>query len=145
MITRDQIKLIWVLARQLGMESDELHDVVSGVTGKNSIRVLSVADATDVIEVLVRAGGRIRKKRKIAPILPSNVVEIVTRKQSRLIKHLERRLGWQDNPQRLKGFTKRIIKREGVRTKQEAIKVIEGLKSMARRARRKDIANDKSA
>ena len=145
MITRDQIKLIWVLARQLGMESDELHDVVSAVTGKNSIRVLSVADATDVIEVLVRAGGRIRKKRKIAPILPSNVVEIVTRKQSRLIKHLERRLGWQDNPQRLKGFTKRIIKREGVRTKQEAIKVIEGLKSMARRARRKDIANDKSA
>jgi phage gp16-like protein len=86
MITRDQIKLIWVLARQLGMESDELHDVVSGVTGKNSIRVLSVADATDVIEVLVRAGGRIRKKRKIAPILPSNVVEIVTRKQSRLIR-----------------------------------------------------------
>ena len=145
MITRDQIKLIWVLARQLGMESDELHDVVSAVTGKNSIRILSVADATDVIEVLVRAGGRIRKKRKIAPILPSNVVEIVTRKQSRLIKHLERRLGWQDNPQRLKGFTKRIIKREGVRTKQEAIKVIEGLKSMARRARRKDIANDKSA
>ena len=145
MITRDQTKLIWVLARQLGMESDELHDVVSGVTGKNSIRALSVSDATDVIEVLVRAGGRVRKRRKPRPIMPPNVVEIVTRKQTRLIRHLESKLGWQDNPQRLKGFTKRIIKREGVRTKQEAIKVIEGLKSMARRARRKDIANDKSA
>ncbi len=43
MITRDQIKLIWVLARQLGMESNELHDVVSAVTGKDSIKALSAA------------------------------------------------------------------------------------------------------
>ena len=145
MITRDQIKLIWVLARQLGMESNELHDVVSAVTGKDSIKALSVAEGTDIIEVLIRAGGRVKKKRKLRPDLPPNVVELVTRKQTRLIKQLEKRLGWQDNPERLKGFTRRIIKREGVRTKQEAIKVTEGLKSMARRAREKDIADDKSA
>jgi hypothetical protein len=145
MITRDQIKLIWVLARQLGMESNELHDVVSAVTGKDSIKALSVAEGTDIIEVLIRAGGRVKKKRKPRPSLPPNVVELVTRKQTRLIKVLEKRLGWQDNPERLKGFTRRIIKREGVRTKKEAIKVIEGLKSMARRTRKKDIADDKSA
>jgi hypothetical protein len=73
------------------------------------------------------------------------VVELVTRKQTRLIKHLEKRLGWHDNPERLKGFTRRIIKREGVRTKQEAIKVTEGLKSMARRAREKGFTDGKSA
>jgi len=145
MITRDQIKLIWVLAHQLGMESNELHDVVSAVTGKDSIKALSVAEGTDIIEVLIRAGGRVKKKSKPRPDLPPNVVELVTRRQTRLIKVLERRLGWQDNPERLKGFTRRIIKREGVRTKQEAMKVIEGLKSMARRARKKDIADDKSA
>ena len=145
MITRDQIKLIWVLARQIGMESNELYDVVSAVTGKDSIKALSVTDGTDIIEVLVRAGGRVKKKRKPRPDLPPNVVELVTRKQTRLIKHLEKKLGWQDNPERLKGFIRRIIKREGVRTKQEAMKVIEGLKSMARRARKKDIADDKSA
>jgi len=145
MITRDQIKLIWVLARQLGMESNELHDVVSAVTGKDSIKALLVAEGTDIIEVLIRAGGRVKKKRKPRPDLPPNVVELVTRKQTRLIKLLERRLGWHDNPERLKGFTRRVIKREGVRNKQEAMKVIEGLKNMARRAREKDIADDKSA
>jgi hypothetical protein len=145
MITRDQIKLIWVLARQLGIESNELHDVVSAVTGKDSIKALSVAEGTDIIEVLIRAGGRVKKKRKPRPDLPPNVVELVTRRQTRLIKHLERRLGWHDNPERLKGFTRRIIKREGVRTKQEAMKVIEGLKNMARRARKKGIADGKFA
>jgi hypothetical protein len=145
MITRDQIKLIWVLARQLGMESNELHDVVSAVTGKDSIKALLVAEGTDIIEVLIRAGGRVKKKRKPRPDLPPNVVELVTRRQTRLIKHLERRLGWHDNPERLKGFTRRIIKREGVRTKQEAMKVIEGLKNMARRARKKGIADGKFA
>jgi phage gp16-like protein len=141
MITRDQIKLIWVLARQLGMESDELHEMVSVVTGKDSIKSLSVTEGAEVIEVLVRAGGRVKKKRKPRLALPPNVVELVTHKQTRLIKRLEKRLGWQDNPQRLKGFTKRIIKREGIRTKQEAIKVIEGLKSMARRESKKDVVN----
>jgi hypothetical protein len=145
MITRDQIKLIWVLARQLGMESNELHDVVSAVTGKDSIKALLVAEGTDIIEVLIRAGGRVKKKRKPRPDLPPNVVELVTRRQTRLIKLLERRLGWHDNPERLKGFTRRIIKREGVRTKQEAMKVIEGLKNMARRARKKGIADGKFA
>ncbi|MBW1770281.1 MAG: DUF1018 domain-containing protein [Deltaproteobacteria bacterium] len=145
MITRDQIKLIWVLAHQLGMESNELHDVVSAVTGKDSIKALSVAEGTDIIEVLIRAGGRVKKKRKPRPDLPLNVVELVTRRQTRLIKHLEKRLGWKDNTERLKGFTRRVIKREGVRTKQEAMKVIEGLKSMARRARKKGIADGKSA
>jgi hypothetical protein len=136
MITRDQIKLIWVLTRQLGMEGNELHDVVSAVTGKDSIKALSVSEGTEIIEVLIRAGGRVKKKRKPRPDLPPNVVELATRKQTRLVKHLEKRLGWHDNPERLKGFTRRIIKREGVRTKQEAIKV---------RARKKDIADDKSA
>jgi phage gp16-like protein len=140
MITRDQIKLIWVLARQLGMESDELHEMVSVVTGKDSIKSLSVTEGMEVIEVLVRAGGRV-KRRKPRPALPPNVVELVTHKQTRLIKRLEKKLGWQDNPQRLKGFTKRIIKREGIRTKQEAIKVIEGLKNMARRESEKDVVN----
>jgi hypothetical protein len=133
---------MWVLARQLGMGSDDLHELVSGVTGKDSIRALSVIEGQAVIETLIRAGAIVRKKRKTGRALPPNVVEMVTRKQTRLIKHLEKRLGWQDNPQRLKGFTKRIIKREGVRTKQEAMKVIEGLKNMARRQRKKDVVND---
>jgi hypothetical protein len=133
---------MWVLARQLGMSSEGLHKLVLGVTNKASIKALSVFEGQEVIETLVRAGATVKKKRKTRRTLPPNVVEMVTRKQKRLVKHLEKKLGWQDNPERLKGFTKRIIKREGVRTKQEAIKVIEGLKNMIRRQRKKDVAND---
>lgn len=139
MITGEQIKLIWVLARQLGLDSDELHEVVAGITGKHSIKTLSVVEGKDVIEALARAGGKVTKKRKPRRDLPLNVVEIVTPKQMRFIKYLEKKLGWNDNPERLKGFIKRTIKKEVVRTKQEASKVIEGLKSMAEREPKKEV------
>jgi len=141
LITEGQIKLIWVLARQLGMDSDKLHDLVFGVTGQESIKALTVMEGKDVIEALARAGGKITKKRKPRRDLPLNVVEMITPKQARLIKYLEKKLGWQGNPERLKGFIKRIIKREVVRTKQEAIRVIEGLKSMAEREPNKEVGN----
>ena len=75
----------------------------------------------------------IKRKRRPQRYLPPNVVELVTCEQMQFIKYLEKQLGWQDNPERLKGFLRRIIKREGVRTKQEGIKVIQGLKSMVDR------------
>jgi hypothetical protein len=132
-ISKDQIKLIWVLARQLDLDSDELHEVVAGITGKDSIKALSVGEGIEVVNTMIRAGGRVKKKRKPRRKLPPNVVEIVTSEQLSYINYLEKRLGWQDNPERLGGFVKRIIKREVVRTKQEGSKVIQGLKSMANR------------
>jgi hypothetical protein len=51
----------------------------------------------------------------------------------------EKELGWKDNPERLKGFIKRIIKRERIRTKQEGIKVIQGLKGMKNLKLKKEV------
>ncbi len=133
MITEKQLKAIWTVGRQLGMDSDRLHEFVFGITGKKSIKALSVSEAAEVIDSLIEAGARIKKKRKPRRDLPPNVVELVTCDQVQFIKYLEKQLGWQDNPERLKGFLRRIIKREGIRTKQEGIKVIQGLKSMADR------------
>lgn len=134
MISKDQIKLIWVLARQLGLDSDELHEVVAGITGKDSIKALSVGEGIEVVNTMIRAGGRVKKKRKPRRKLPPNVVEMVTSEQLKFIGLLEERLGWQDNPERLGGFVRRIIKREVVRTKQqEGSKVIQGLKSIVNR------------
>ena len=70
--------------------------------------------------------------------LPPIVVELVTLKQLEFIKIIEKELGWHDNPERLKGFVKRIIKAETVRTKKEGIKVIQGLKSMIERNSEKE-------
>ena len=132
-ITGKQIKLLWVLARQIGMDSDCLHEIIFWITGKESMKDLSVLEAKEVIDSLVQDGAKVKKKRSLPRYLPPNVVEMVTPKQVQFITYLEKKLGWQDNPERLKGFLRRIIKRESVRTKQEAIKVIQGLKNMVDR------------
>ena len=141
MITEGQIKLIWVLTRQLGMDRDKLHELIAWATGKDSIKALSTQEGADVIDNLVRAGGRVKKRRKPRRYLPPNVVELLTPKQARFIKYLEKKLGWQDSPERLRGFIKRTTKKEVVRTKREAMKVIEGLKSMAEREPKKEVGN----
>lgn len=133
MITEKQIKLIWVLAKQLSVDKDALHELIRGVYGKTSLKSLAKHEAKTIIDRFIQAGGKVNKKRTPRKTLPPNVVEMVTRKQLRFIETLEKKLGWQDNPERLKGFLKRIIKAETVRTKKEGIKVIQGLKSMIER------------
>ena len=127
MITRKQLKMIWTLARQLGMESDMLHEMVFQVTGKDSLKNLSVSEAAGIIEGLIDDGAKARRKRKPRKKLPANVVELVTSEQIRLIEYLVDQLGW-DNPHNLTGFNKRVIKKERICTNKEASKVIEGLK-----------------
>lgn len=124
---------MWVLARQVGMNSDQLHEMVSGHTGKNSIKALSITEGREIIEALIQIGGKIKKKRKPQRDLALNVVELISREQRLLIKHLERALGWNNNSQRLKGFAKRIIKKETISTKQEAVKIIQGMKGILKR------------
>ena len=141
MITDGQVKLIWVLARQLALDSEGLHELIAGATGKDSITILSSKEAADVIDSLVWAGGIVKRKRRSPRDLPPNVVELLSPKQARFIKYLEKKLGWQDEPERLQGFIKRTIKKEMVRTKLEAIKIIEGLKSMAEREPKTEVGN----
>ena len=134
MITKRQIKLVWVLARQIGMDSDLLHELVFKVTGNDSLKALSIKEANQVIDSLIYAGAKVKKTTKPRrKALPPNVVELITPDQVRFIKYLEKELGWHENPERLKGFLKRTIKSEVARTKKQGIKIIQGLLSMVRR------------
>ena len=128
-ITGKQLKIIWTLARQLGMDSELLHDMVFQVTGKDSLKKLSVWEAAAIIDGLVDDGAKVRKKRKPRRSLPENVVELVTGKQIRLIEYLVDQLKW-NNPEQLKGFNRRVIKKERICTKRGAAKIIEGLKAI---------------
>src|SRR3990172_5662021 len=134
MISEKQIRMIWVLAHQVGLDDEGLHEMVAGHTGKDSLRKLTNADISHVIEELTKAGARIRKKRKAVNDLPVNVVEIITPKQKKLIKYYEGKLEWQDNPNRLKGVSKRIIKKEVAATKKEGIKIILALRQIVKKA-----------
>lgn len=131
-ITNKQLKMIWTLARQLGMGSELLHEMVFDVTGKDSLKKLTIPEAVGVIEGLVDDGARIRKKRKPRRKLPMNVVELITGEQIRLIEYLVDQLGW-NNPKQLTGFNRRVIKKERICTIKEASKVIEGLKAILNR------------
>ena len=132
-ITKRQLKLIWVLGRDLGMNGDRLHEFALAVTGRDSIKILSLEEAKEIIEALVRAGAKIKKKKTSPRDLADNVVEIVTADQMNHIRYLEKQLGWQANPDRLNGFLKRTIKKDRIRTKRDASKVIEGLKAILNR------------
>lgn len=142
MISQKQIKLMWVLSRQLDLDNDDLHKVVFGITGKKSIKTLSVMEGKEVIDALIQAGAKVKKKRRPRRDLPPNVIEMATRKQRRLIKYLEKSLGWDDNPERLNGFVRRTIKKKVISTKLDAMKIIEGLKGMAEREERKEVAGN---
>jgi hypothetical protein len=118
------------------MDSAALHDMVTTITGKDSIRVLSKKEGADGIDELVRADAKVKRKRTPRRELPPSVVELLTPKQRRFIKYLTRRLGWHNDPERLRSFLNRTIRRDAIRTKQEAIKVIEGLNAIADRQHR---------
>jgi len=131
-ITAKQLKMVWTLARQLGMDSELLHEMVFEVTGKDSLKKLSVPEAVGIIDGLVDDGAKVRKKRKSRRDLPENVIELLTGKQIRLIEYLVDQLGW-ENPNQLTGFNRRVLKKERICTKQEASKIIEGLKAILNR------------
>lgn len=128
-MTTKQNKLIWVLAGKIGLDDEGLHELVKGATGKDSIKGLSQTETAAVIEALQKAGARGKKRRQAADRLPANVVEVVTPKQRGMIGLLERQMGWDDKPERLKGLSRRIIKRDAPRTKREAQKIIQALRN----------------
>jgi hypothetical protein len=130
MISEKQLRMIWGLANRVGLDDDELHEAVKGLTGKDSLKQLTNEDVSCVISRLTNAGAGIKKKRKARQDFPINVVEIITPKQRELIKYFEEKLGWQDNPARLAGLSRRIIKKEMAVMKKEGIKIILAMRQM---------------
>lgn len=123
-ITASQMRKIHVLARDYGLDNDLLHVHIQTVTGKDSMKKLSLGDAVKVIDSLEgKSSDRMSWKQKY------------------LIDKLLEELGWKDEQgkpdyQRLDGF---CSKRFGVDshkwlTRVNASNVIEGLKNMVKNA-----------
>ena len=137
MATAAQIRMIWGTARNAGMDSDELHTLVAGLTGCDSIRHLNIQQAIRVIDRLNALTGR-----------QKDVPDRATQKQQYKILALAREMGWAKDPARLRGF---LEKRAGVSdvrflSLKAANRVIEALKAMqrgGRQDRRKEAANER--
>ena len=90
-ITTPQMRHIYALARAGGLDSDALHAVVDGLTGKDSIKALTNRDARRVIDRLKRLTGQ---ESTHAPDRPST-------EQVGFLYALAGKLGWSEDPARL--------------------------------------------
>ncbi len=121
LLSEEQRRKIFAAAREKGIDNELLHDMVEELTGKASIKLLTMFDAKKVID---RLEGKEEK--------PGPVYWRASSEQLKKIKELVYELGWQDNPKRLQGFIKKYAGTEMLQwlTTRQASNVIEGLKSI---------------
>ena len=115
-MTEKQRKLLFVLAKQKGMDNELLHNYVEAQTGKQSITEVTTQEAKILLDSL-------QEKKQTAK-------GRITAKQLKYIKGLCQCLGWEE-----KGLNQFIEKQYGISninwlTSKQAAKVIESLKSI---------------
>lgn len=123
-ISKPQNRKIWVMAKELGLDKDLLHEFIANITSKKSISSLTKTEAIKVIDAMEK---QIKGKRATPP--PNRV----SKEQLWKMNQLARELGWDNNPKRLLGFVKKYAKVERLEwlTPAQAWRVIEGLKKLA--------------
>ena len=113
-LTPQQMRCIYALARGGGISNDDLHAVVFTTTGKDSIRLLTTADAKQVIDRLKRLTGQETTaphnrptKEQVAKIYGIAAVNLHTNLDCApggVNDALAAKLGWADDPKRLRAF-----------------------------------------
>ena len=122
------IRTLWAIAKspELHLTDEDLHAVVYRETGKESMKMLTQGEVNTVARVLQNmkdTGGDIR-----------------TTAQRRKIYALCEALGWNDDPRRIQRFVKRVAHVDRIEwlNMAQCEKVIEGLKAILARQRRKE-------
>lgn len=128
-ITPSQMRKIYALAKENGMNKELLHIIVENETDKTSIAELNIMEAVKVIDKISD------RKQSYNP-----KIEHMSYKQEAYIKGLAKDLGWVDvdggiDEKRLNGFCKKYYGIETYKwlTRSLASKVIEGLKTLIMR------------
>lgn len=136
-ISPGQRNRIWAMAGQAGIDKDQLHDLVRGATGKESIRLLSRREAAEVIDRLAALTGAPAVRTAAVPAAGGRTIrmKLASRRQVWKIRQLEAQLGWGGDPGRLRGFLRRMAQTDDLQwlTFYDAGKVIEAMKAMAER------------
>lgn len=145
--TYAQVKKIWASARELKIDSEELHTIVEDVTGKKSIAKLTINQAKEVIEELIELGAspgmpmdnESREMNKRYGELPANVIELPSPEQMKFIEGMRKEIGWDDAY--FSRVLKRVIKKDKILTKADARKVAQALGKIEKN-KQKEIEND---
>lgn len=134
------IRTLWAIAKspELHMTDEDLHAVVYRETRKESMKKLTQGEINTVARVLQNmkdsVSGSTRTKRTDVG------GDARTIQQRRKIYTLTESLGWNDNPQRIQGFVKRMtgVDRLEWLNVAQCEKVIEGLKAILKRQEQKE-------
>ena len=132
------IRTLWAIAKspELHLSDEDLHAVIYRETGKESMKKLTQGEINTVARVLqnLKDGTRRGTKRT------DEGGDARTVQQRRKIYALTESLGWNDNPQRIQGFVKRMtgVDRLEWLNVAQCEKVIEGLKAILKRQERKE-------
>lgn len=125
-ITEAQKRKIYAVSKEYGIDHELLHVIVKNISGKDSIKELSIMDAVKVID---RIQG---KKQSTDP-----KKEHMTYKQEAYIKGLAKELDWIDDDglldeRRINGFCKKYYGIDNWKwlTRSLASKIIEGMKML---------------
>ena len=134
------IRTLWAIAKspELHMTDEDLHAVVYRETGKESIKALTQGQINEVARVLQNMKDGV--SRSTRPKRTDEGGDVRTVQQRRKIYALTEQLGWNDNPQRIQGFVKRMtgVDRLEWLNVAQCEKVIEGLKAILKRQERKE-------
>ena len=134
------IRTLWAIAKspELHMTDEDLHAVVYRETGKESIKALTQGQINEVARVLQNMKDWV--SRSTRPKRTDEGGDARTIQQRRKIYALTESLGWNDNPQRIQGFVKRMtgVDRLEWLNVAQCEKVIEGLKAILKRQERKE-------
>lgn len=128
MITGAQKKMLHVAARQLGLTRDQYESILMQHGGVHSSNDLDNAKFDRVMRHMERLGfeNYVRPRREHHAEWP------VTEQQLAKIQALYLELGWDDRARQI-GFNRRQCGVAWPQTREQANKVIEGLKMMVRR------------
>ena len=133
------IRTLWAIAKspELHMTDEDLHAVVYRETGKESIKALTQGQINEVARVLQNMKDGV--SRSTRPKRTDEGGDARTVQQRRKIFALTEELGWNDDSRRIQGFVKRVtgVDRLEWLTVAQCEKVIEGLKAMVARQKRK--------
>ena len=128
----------WQLAPELHLTDEDLHAVVYRETGKESMKMLTQGEVNTVARVLQNMKDSV--SRSVRDKRTDTGGDIRTTAQRRKIYALCEALGWNDDPRRIQGFVKRVAHVDRIEwlNMAQCEKVIEGLKAILARQRRKE-------
>lgn len=125
MAERKQLKIIWGMAKNLAMTKEDVYALLYQQTGKEHMSECTEQELSRTVQAMI-----LLKERR------TNRPGMITGRQRYKVHQLERALGWEKEPKRLKAFIRKYYQVDSLDwlSEADATRLIEGMKQMAKRA-----------